>query len=75
MNSHRPSNHVQNGVLLTEEFHTLFDRGYVTITPASGAGTEGIQEKTSGASGIEQIAFAENSRRERRPDVLATFEI
>ena len=27
------SNHVQNGVLLAEEFHTLFDRGYVTITP------------------------------------------
>ena len=27
------SNHVQNGILLTEDFHTLFDRGYVTITP------------------------------------------
>lgn len=27
------SNHLQNGVLLAEEFHTLFDRGYVTITP------------------------------------------
>ena len=27
------SNHVQNGLLLTKEFHTLFDRGYVTITP------------------------------------------
>jgi putative restriction endonuclease len=24
---------VQNGLLLTQEFHTLFDRGYVTITP------------------------------------------
>lgn len=27
------SNHVQNGLLLTTEFHTLFDRGYVTVTP------------------------------------------
>lgn len=27
------SNHVQNGLLLTKEFHTLFDRGYVTVTP------------------------------------------
>jgi putative restriction endonuclease len=27
------SNHVQNGVLLTKEFHALFDAGYVTITP------------------------------------------
>jgi len=27
------SNHIQNGLLLTKEFHTLFDRGYVTITP------------------------------------------
>jgi putative restriction endonuclease len=24
---------VQNGVLLTKEFHTLFDLGYVGITP------------------------------------------
>lgn len=27
------SNHVQNGLLLTKEFHVLFDQGYVTITP------------------------------------------
>lgn len=27
------SNHVQNGLLLTKEFHALFDRGYVAITP------------------------------------------
>jgi len=27
------SNHVQNGLLLTKEFHTLFDKGYVTVTP------------------------------------------
>ncbi|MCA9526213.1 MAG: HNH endonuclease [Myxococcales bacterium] len=27
------SNHVQNGLLLTKEFHALFDRGYVTVTP------------------------------------------
>jgi len=27
------SNHVQNGVLLTKEFHALFDEGYVAITP------------------------------------------
>ncbi len=27
------SNHVQNGLLLTDEFHTLFDLGYVTVTP------------------------------------------
>jgi putative restriction endonuclease len=27
------SNHVQNGVLLTKEFHALFDAGYVTVTP------------------------------------------
>ncbi len=27
------SNHVQNGLLLTKEFHALFDQGYVTITP------------------------------------------
>jgi putative restriction endonuclease len=27
------SNHPQNGLLLTQEFHTLFDRGYVAITP------------------------------------------
>lgn len=27
------SNHVQNGLLLAKEFHTLFDRGYVTVTP------------------------------------------
>jgi putative restriction endonuclease len=26
------SNHVQNGLLLTKEFHTLFDRGYITVT-------------------------------------------
>jgi len=28
----RRSNHVQNGLLLTKEFHTLFDRGYVSVT-------------------------------------------
>ncbi|MCI0342153.1 MAG: HNH endonuclease [Planctomycetales bacterium] len=27
------SNHVQNGLLLTQEFHTLYDRGYVGVTP------------------------------------------
>jgi putative restriction endonuclease len=27
------SNHVQKGLLLTKEFHSLFDRGYVTVTP------------------------------------------
>lgn len=27
------SNHVKNGLLLTKEFHTLFDRGYVTVEP------------------------------------------
>jgi putative restriction endonuclease len=27
------SNHVQNGLLLTKEFHALFDGGYVTVTP------------------------------------------
>lgn len=27
------SNHTKNGLLLTQEFHTLFDRGYVTVTP------------------------------------------
>jgi putative restriction endonuclease len=27
------SNHVQNGMLLTKEFHALFDAGYVTVTP------------------------------------------
>jgi putative restriction endonuclease len=27
------SNHVQNGLLLTKEFHTLFDAGFVTVTP------------------------------------------
>lgn len=27
------SNHIRNGLLLTKEFHTLFDAGYVTITP------------------------------------------
>jgi len=27
------SNHVQNGLLLTKEFHKLFDAGYVTVTP------------------------------------------
>lgn len=27
------SNHVQNGLLLTKEWHTLFDQGYVTVTP------------------------------------------
>ena len=27
------SNHVQNGVLMTKEFHKLFDLGYVGITP------------------------------------------
>ncbi len=27
------SNHLQNGLLLTKEFHALFDRGYVTVTP------------------------------------------
>lgn len=27
------SNHVQNGLLLTQEFHTLFDRGYVAVNP------------------------------------------
>lgn len=27
------SNHVQNGILVTQEFHTLFDAGLVSITP------------------------------------------
>jgi putative restriction endonuclease len=27
------SNHLQNGLLLTKEFHALFDRGCVTVTP------------------------------------------
>lgn len=27
------SNHLQNGLLLTKEFHALFDQGYVGITP------------------------------------------
>lgn len=27
------SNHVQNGLVLTKEFHALFDAGYVTVTP------------------------------------------
>lgn len=27
------SNHVQNGLLLSKEFHTLFDHGYLTVTP------------------------------------------
>lgn len=27
------SNHPQNGLVLTKEFHTLFDRGYVTVEP------------------------------------------
>jgi putative restriction endonuclease len=27
------SNHVQNGLLLTKEFHALFDEGYVAVTP------------------------------------------
>jgi len=27
------SNHLQNGLRLTKEFHTFFDKGYVTITP------------------------------------------
>lgn len=27
------SNHIQNGLAMTKEFHALFDRGYVTITP------------------------------------------
>jgi putative restriction endonuclease len=27
------SNHMQNGLVLTQEFHTLFDQGYVTVTP------------------------------------------
>lgn len=27
------SNHLQNGLILAKEFHTLFDLGYVTITP------------------------------------------
>ncbi|MFT4624532.1 MAG: putative restriction endonuclease [Myxococcota bacterium] len=27
------SNHVQNGLLLTQEFHTLFDRGLVAVEP------------------------------------------
>jgi len=32
--AHSPaSNHVQNGWLLTKEFHALFDAGYVTVTP------------------------------------------
>jgi len=27
------SNHLQNGLLMTKEFHALFDQGYVTVTP------------------------------------------
>ncbi len=27
------SNHIQNGILLTKEFHALFDLGLVTVTP------------------------------------------
>jgi len=27
------SNHVQNGILLSQEFHTLYDQGFIAITP------------------------------------------
>ena len=27
------SNHIQNGLLLTKEFHALLDQGLVTVTP------------------------------------------
>lgn len=27
------SNHLQNGILLSQEFHTLFDLGFLTVTP------------------------------------------
>lgn len=34
------SNHVQNGIILTKEFHTLFDKGLATIEPpAAGRST------------------------------------
>jgi putative restriction endonuclease len=36
------SNHVQNGLLLTKEFHKLFDEGFVTVTPD-------LEVKVSGA--------------------------
>jgi len=29
------SNHVQNGLILTKEFHTLFDKGLATVEPPS----------------------------------------
>lgn len=31
------SNHIQNGLLLTQEFHTLFDKGLVAIEPPVGS--------------------------------------
>jgi putative restriction endonuclease len=34
------SNHVQNGILLTQEFHTLFDQGLVAIEPPTSSGGE-----------------------------------
>jgi putative restriction endonuclease len=40
------SNHVQNGLLLTSEFHTLFDRGLVAVEPP-GAGRRDYHVRVS----------------------------
>lgn len=40
------SNHLQNGIVLTKEFHTLFDRGLATIEPPS-AGVDGYRLRIS----------------------------
>lgn len=34
------SNHLQNGLILTQEFHTLFDRGLVTVEPPARRGDD-----------------------------------
>lgn len=38
------SNHVQNGLLLTQEFHTLFDRGFVCVEERRGNYTLRVSE-------------------------------
>ena len=37
------SNHLRNGLILTKEFHTLFDRGLVTIEPPASGGEHRIR--------------------------------
>lgn len=63
------SNHVQNGMLLTKEFHALFDRGYVAVTPDYTVKvSEALREHWE--NGVRYYAYDGKPLR-RLPDVAA----